>query len=126
MVKQSIGNNFVTLSGTNSYSGETHVETGKLKLTESARIPDASTVRIDTGPIDHGRQDVGRRPFGQIQLGRRLLARQVGRRVRTAVTEQLEEAIGYPIEIISGIEEARLIYSGVANSVGQLAASVGG
>ncbi|UTY60245.1 Ppx/GppA phosphatase family protein [Massilia sp. erpn] len=32
---------------------------------------------------------------------------------------QAEEAIGYPIEIISGEEEGRLIYMGVANSLAQ-------
>lgn len=31
--------------------------------------------------------------------------------------ERAEHALGYPIEIISGIEEARLIYSGVAHSL---------
>lgn len=32
--------------------------------------------------------------------------------------EKAEQALGYPIHIISGIEEARLIYQGVAHSVG--------
>ena len=32
--------------------------------------------------------------------------------------EQAEEVLGHPIEIVSGIEEARLIYSGVAHSLG--------
>lgn len=43
--------------------------------------------------------------------------------LRTAKNSQdflnkAEEALGHPIEIISGIEEARLIYQGVANSLG--------
>jgi autotransporter-associated beta strand protein len=45
--------NIVTFSGNNSYSGETRVQTGELKLTGSARIPNASTVRIDTGAVLH-------------------------------------------------------------------------
>jgi autotransporter-associated beta strand protein len=47
------GTNTVTLSGNNSYSGETHVVTGELKLTGTARVPNASTVRIDTGAVLH-------------------------------------------------------------------------
>ena len=43
--------NIVTLSGNNSYSGETRVQTGTLMLSGSARIPDASTVRIDSGAV---------------------------------------------------------------------------
>jgi exopolyphosphatase/guanosine-5'-triphosphate,3'-diphosphate pyrophosphatase len=35
-----------------------------------------------------------------------------------AVLPQLEAAIGYPIEIISGEEEGRLIYMGVARALG--------
>ncbi len=47
------GTNIVTLSGNNSYSGETHVVAGELKLTGTARVPNASTVRIDTGAVLH-------------------------------------------------------------------------
>jgi autotransporter-associated beta strand protein len=47
------GTNIVTFSGINSYSGDTRVQTGTLKLTGNARINDASTVRIDTGAILH-------------------------------------------------------------------------
>ncbi len=36
---------------------------------------------------------------------------------------QAEKALGHPIEIIAGIEEARLIYQGVANSLGSNANS---
>lgn len=43
--------NTVTLSGTNSYTGETRVVTGTLILSGSARINDASTVRIDSGAV---------------------------------------------------------------------------
>src|SRR5262249_38654797 len=32
--------------------------------------------------------------------------------------EKAESALGHPIEIISGIEEARLIYAGVAHGLG--------
>jgi autotransporter-associated beta strand protein len=49
----SLGNNIVILSGNNSYSGETHVVKGELKLTGSARVPNASTVRIDSGAVLH-------------------------------------------------------------------------
>ena len=41
----------IKLSGNNSYSGETRVVSGTLMLTGSARIPDASTVRIDAGAV---------------------------------------------------------------------------
>jgi autotransporter-associated beta strand protein len=45
--------NTVTLSGTNSYTGETRVVTGTLILGGSARIHDSSTVRIDSGAVLH-------------------------------------------------------------------------
>ncbi len=38
-------------------------------------------------------------------------------RRKEAFVERAREAIGHPIEIVSGIEEARLIYSGVAHSM---------
>jgi autotransporter-associated beta strand protein len=50
-VKGAGGTNTVTLSGINSYTGETRVQTGTLKLTGNARFHDASTVRIDAGAI---------------------------------------------------------------------------
>lgn len=47
------GTNIVTLSGNNSYSGETRVDTGKLRLTGSARLHDSSTVRIAASAVLH-------------------------------------------------------------------------
>ena len=38
-------------------------------------------------------------------------------RRKEAFVERAREALGHPIEIVSGIEEARLIYSGVAHSM---------
>jgi autotransporter-associated beta strand protein len=43
----------IHLTGNNSYSGETRVQTGTLKLSGSARIPNVSTVRIDAGAVLH-------------------------------------------------------------------------
>ena len=40
-------------------------------------------------------------------------------RVRTRFVAEAEEALGHSIEVISGIEEARLIYLGVARSLGE-------
>ena len=47
------GSNTVTLSGNNTYTGETVVETGTLRLTGAARVDDASTVRIASGAVLH-------------------------------------------------------------------------
>lgn len=51
----------------------------------------------------------------------RVVATAVLRAARNSSTflPQAEQAIGYPIEIISGEEEGRLIYMGVANALGQ-------
>ncbi len=51
----------------------------------------------------------------------RVVATAILRQARNAADflPQLEQAIGYPIEIISGEEEGRLIYMGVANALGQ-------
>ena len=51
----------------------------------------------------------------------RVVATAILRQARNAgdFLPQLEQAIGYPIEIISGEEEGRLIYMGVANALGQ-------
>jgi autotransporter-associated beta strand protein len=43
--------NTVTLSGTNSYTGETHVVTGTLILSGNARINDSAAVRINAGAV---------------------------------------------------------------------------
>lgn len=53
--------------------------------------------------------------------GVRMVATAILRQARNAADflPQLEQAIGYPIEIISGEEEGRLIYMGVANALGQ-------
>ncbi|XLZ72129.1 Ppx/GppA phosphatase family protein [Massilia sp. SR12] len=53
--------------------------------------------------------------------GVRVVATAILRQARNAADflPQLEQAIGYPIEIISGEEEGRLIYMGVANALGQ-------
>lgn len=51
-----------------------------------------------------GVRAVGTNTFRRIRDGGRYL-------------EQARDALGHPIQIISGIEEARLIYSGVANSM---------
>lgn len=51
IVNSAGGTNTVTLSGTNSYSGETRVATGTLVLSGSARINNSSTVRIDSGAV---------------------------------------------------------------------------
>jgi len=47
------GNFSIRLSGTNSYTGETHIASGTLMLSGDARIDDAATVRIATGAVLH-------------------------------------------------------------------------
>src|SRR6202451_4356502 len=52
-------------------------------------------------------------------------------RRKQAFLERAREALGFPIEIVSGMEEARLIYSGVANNLpnedeSRLVVAVGG
>ena len=44
-------------------------------------------------------------------------ARCAWRAARSRSSERAREALGHPIEIISGTEEARLIYSGVAHTL---------
>ncbi|MGA0846608.1 MAG: hypothetical protein ACO3RV_08720, partial [Luteolibacter sp.] len=47
------GNFSIRLTGNNSYSGETHVVSGTLMLSGSARIDDTAAVRIDSGAVLH-------------------------------------------------------------------------
>ena len=89
-------------------------------------------VRLGAGVEENGRidKDVAARAFSCLErFGQRLRdmhadsVRVVGtnalRRARRkqAFLERAREALGHPIEIISGMEEARLIYSGVAHTV---------
>lgn len=89
-------------------------------------------VRLAAGVEENGRIDkeVAARALACLQrFGQRLRAmharsvRVVGTnalrvaRRKQAFLERAREALGHPIEIISGMEEARLIYSGVAHSM---------
>ena len=89
-------------------------------------------VRLAAGIGDDGRLDkeVAARALGCLErFGQRLRdmhasnvrvvgtnALRVARR-KQAFLERAREALGFPIEIVSGMEEARLIYSGVANNL---------
>lgn len=103
-------------------------------------------VRLAAGLDDHGRLDRAamERALACLQrFGQRLRdmraesVRVVGtntlRRARrkSAFLERAREALGHPIDIISGIEEARLIYAGVVNTMPsepgrRLVADIGG
>jgi exopolyphosphatase / guanosine-5'-triphosphate,3'-diphosphate pyrophosphatase len=89
-------------------------------------------VRLGAGVEENGRidKDVAARAFACLErFGQRLRdmhadnVRVVGTnalrlaRRKQAFLERAREALGHPIEIISGMEEARLIYSGVAHTV---------
>jgi exopolyphosphatase / guanosine-5'-triphosphate,3'-diphosphate pyrophosphatase len=89
-------------------------------------------VRLAAGVEENGRidKDVAARALGCLQrFGQRLRdmhadsVRVVGtnalRRAhrKQAFLERAREALGHPIEIIAGMEEARLIYSGVAHTM---------
>jgi exopolyphosphatase / guanosine-5'-triphosphate,3'-diphosphate pyrophosphatase len=89
-------------------------------------------VRLAAGVEENGRidKDVAARALACLQrFGQRLRdmharsvrvvgtnALRVARR-KQAFLERAREALGHPIEIISGMEEARLIYSGVAHTM---------
>ena len=115
--------------GSNSF----HMVVGELRhgqLTIIDRIKE--TVRLSEGLMDKGALTEAARQRALeclARFGERL--RDVhASRVRTAGTsalrratdsgdfrEHAEQALGHPIEVISGIEEARLIYSGVSHSM---------
>jgi exopolyphosphatase/guanosine-5'-triphosphate,3'-diphosphate pyrophosphatase len=89
-------------------------------------------VRLAAGISDDGRldKDVAARALACLQrFGQRLRdmharnvrvvgtnALRIARR-KQAFLERAREALGFPIEIVSGMEEARLIYSGVAHNL---------
>jgi exopolyphosphatase/guanosine-5'-triphosphate,3'-diphosphate pyrophosphatase len=89
-------------------------------------------VRLAAGVAENGRidKDVAARALGCLQrFGQRLRdmhadsVRVVGTNAlrlahkKQAFLERAREALGHPIEIIAGMEEARLIYSGVAHTL---------
>src|ERR1700760_4228995 len=103
-------------------------------------------VRLGAGVEENGRIDkeVAARALGCLQrFGQRLRdmhadsVRVVGTNAfrvahrKQAFLERAREALGHPIEIIAGMEEARLIYSGVAHTMPsepgrRLVADIGG
>ena len=103
-------------------------------------------VRLAAGVAENGRidKDVAARALACLQrFGQRLhdmhadSVRVVGTNAlrlahkKQAFLERAREALGHPIEIIAGMEEARLIYSGVAHTVPsepgkRLVADIGG
>jgi len=103
-------------------------------------------VRLAAGVAENGRidKDVAARALGCLQrFGQRLRdmhadsVRVVGTNAlrlahkKQAFLERAREALGHPIEIIAGMEEARLIYSGVAHTMPsepgkRLVADIGG
>jgi exopolyphosphatase/guanosine-5'-triphosphate,3'-diphosphate pyrophosphatase len=104
------------------------VEHGQLRLTEGLREP----VRLAGGLDSQGNLDPAARERALACLGRfhALLRAQAPDAVRVVATNTLriasnaaeflpeaEAALGFPIEIIPGTEEARLIYLGVTHSL---------
>ncbi|HNP35909.1 MAG TPA: Ppx/GppA phosphatase family protein [Woeseiaceae bacterium] len=115
--------------GSNSF----HMIVGELRHGQLVVIDRLrETVRLAEGLSDDGELSDGARARSLqclSQFGERLQAMQAGN-VRAAGTSTLrraredstfmaeaEAALGHPIEVISGIEEARLIYKGVAQSL---------
>nr|WP_309544971.1 hypothetical protein [Alkalilimnicola ehrlichii] len=101
---------------------------GQLQVLDRLKEP----VRLAAGLTDDGRiaQDAEERALAALQrFGQRLrqfeagTVRAVGtntlRRARHSrgFLKRAEKALGHPIEVVSGFEEARLVYLGVAYSV---------
>ncbi|MCH8553053.1 MAG: Ppx/GppA family phosphatase [Natronospirillum sp.] len=117
-------------------------ENGELRLLDRLREP----VRLGFGLDQHGQisLDAQRRALDCLaRFGERLIAfpsgsvRCVGTRTLRMATKSedflaaAEQALGHPIEVITGSEEARLIYEGVAHSLAgqdgtRLVADIGG
>src|SRR5208282_2817648 len=71
-------------------------------------------VRLAAGVGEDGRLDKDMRARNVRVVGTNAL--RIARR-KQAFLERAREALGFPIEIVSGMEEARLIYSGVAHNL---------
>ena len=94
------------------------------RLRETVRLAEGLSASGDLSPDGRARALDCLSRFGErlrdIQAGRvRAAGTSTIRRARedTGFMAEAESALGHPIEIISGIEEARLIYQGVAQSL---------